>query len=297
MKYCDLHCDALTAQGTQQVTKARLKTGGCLLQCFAAFVKEGGFLTFSRLADGFDDLVAREGYNRVRAPADLREDAVNALLTSEGGAFSTIGELHALYDRGVRMAGFVWNTPTGAGFPNVCAGKGRSAREKKRGLTPFGREALSEMARLGMIADAAHGSDALFDEVAAFGRPFAVSHTGAASVFDVARNLTDEQIARLSDCGGVAGLYACAAFLSEDGSAAGQREALLAHAKAIVRAGGEDVLAIGTDFDGIPENAYCKDPSRVPAFLQLLADELGPRIAEKVARDNFLRLFSDVCGA
>ena len=46
MKYCDLHCDALTASGAPQVTKARLISGGCLLQCFAAFVEEGGYARF-----------------------------------------------------------------------------------------------------------------------------------------------------------------------------------------------------------------------------------------------------------
>ena len=38
MKYIDLHCDALTQEGVLQVTKERLAAGGCLLQCFAAYV-------------------------------------------------------------------------------------------------------------------------------------------------------------------------------------------------------------------------------------------------------------------
>ena len=41
MRYCDMHCDALTATGAPQVTGARLAAGGCLLQCFAAFVQTG----------------------------------------------------------------------------------------------------------------------------------------------------------------------------------------------------------------------------------------------------------------
>ena len=65
MKYCDLHCDALTASGAPQVTKARLMSGGCLLQCFAAFVGEGGYARFLQLADAFDVLCAREGYHKV----------------------------------------------------------------------------------------------------------------------------------------------------------------------------------------------------------------------------------------
>lgn len=303
MKYCDLHCDALTASGDAQVTKARLEAGGCFLQCFAAFVEEGGFARFSSLADKFDELVKKEGYHRVLCASDLKEDAVNALLSCEGGAWDSMEELCGLYARGVRMAGFVWNTPTAAGFPNfpdysgVCAGKiSPSVREDARGLTPFGHVSAEMMAQLGIIADVSHGSDALFREIAQKKRPFVASHSNAASVHNWARNLTDEQIALIADCGGVVGLNFCADFLSDDKSEGGQRTALLAHARAILNAGGEDVLAIGSDFDGIPANAYLPEPSRMPVFLQALADEFGARVAEKAARDNFLRVFREVCG-
>lgn len=303
MKYCDLHCDALTASGKKQVTKARLEAGDCLLQCFAAFVKEGGFSRFSSLADKFDDLVKNEGYHRVLYASDVKENAVNALLSCEGGAWESIEELRGLYARGVRMAGFVWNTPTAAGYPNfpdyqgLCAGRASpSVREEKRGLTPFGHESAELMAQLGIIPDVSHGSDALFWEIAQKKRPFVASHSNAASVQNCARNLTNAQIAAVADCGGVVGLNFCVDFLSDDGSAAAQRTAILAHVRAILNAGGEDVLAVGSDFDGIPENAYLPDPSCMPSFFETLADEFGVRIAEKAARDNFLRVLRDVVG-
>lgn len=301
MRYCDLHCDALTASGALQVTAERLAAGGCLLQCFAAFVGEGGFARFCLLADKYDAMCEREGYHRVLCASDVREDAVNALFTSEGGAFATLEELEGLYERGVRMAGFVWNTPTGAGFPNfpedtgLCAGRvSPSAREGERGLTEFGFAAAERMAQLGMIADVSHGSDRLFAEIASLKRPFVASHSNAASVQDWARNLTDAQIRMLADCGGVVGLNFCADFLSDDRSEQGQRAALLAHARAILDAGGEDVLAIGSDFDGIPANPWLPDPSHMPRLLQLLADAFGARIAQKAARDNVLRVLWEV---
>ena len=296
-----MHCDALTASGAPRVTAERLAVGGCLVQCFAAFVEEGGFSRFASLADKFDLLCRREGYRKVLCADDIREDAVNAMLTSEGGTFSSLEELKGLYDRGVRIAGFVWNTPTGAGFPNfpdyagLCSGRVAPAlRETACGLTEFGFAAAEYMAEVGIIADVSHGSDRLFADIASMKRPFVASHSNAASVQNWARNLTDGQIRTLADCGGVVGLNFCADFLSDDGSAEGQRVALLAHAHAVLRAGGEDVLAIGSDFDGIPDNAFLPDPSRMPVFLQLLADEFGARIAEKAARDNFLRVIRDV---
>ena len=299
MKYIDLHCDALTQEGVLQVTKQRLQAGGCLLQCFAAFVGGGGFARFLRLADAFDAMCLREGYHR--AENGLVADGVNAMLTVEGDALEgDIGRLDALYARGVRIMGFVWNTPASLGYPNfpdyagLCAGRVPfCVRETRRGLTPFGREALVKMQEMGMLADVSHASDALFWEVAARRRPFVATHAGAAAVHDVARNLTNAQIAALADCGGVIGLDFCADFLSEDTTAFGQREAMLAHAKAIVAAGGEDVLALGSDFDGIPANAYVPDPSYMPRFLEALSAAIGARAAQKAARDNVLRLFHE----
>ena len=303
MRYCDLHCDALTADGVRQVTGARLREGGCLMQCFAVFAGEGGFARASLLAEAFPAFCAREGLHPVTRADEMREDAVNALLTSEGGAFSTLAELDALYARGVRMAGFVWNTPSAAGMPvfpdyeGLKAGRVSCAvREGKRGLTPFGRAALERMEERGIIPDVSHGSDALFEEVAARGLPFAASHSNAARICGRARNLTDGQIARLADCGGVVGLNFCPDFLSERADASSQREALLAHARHIVKTGGEDVLALGSDFDGAPPNAAVPDPRALPPFLEALADALGPRAAEKAAYKNVMRLFRSVCG-
>lgn len=308
MKYCDLHCDALTAEGEAQVTRARLAEGGCLLQCFAAFVseREGRFRSALSLADKFDALCKSEGYNRVCRASEIREDAVNALLTvEEGGAIEgDLSKLRALYARGVRMMTLTWNYPNEIGYPCfpfydsffTDPSPDFTAREETRGLTAFGREAVEEMNALGMIVDVSHGSDKLVQDVAELSRvPFVASHSGARSVYDCARNLTDEGIRLIADSGGAVGLDFCADFLSDDKGAEGQFAAIVAHARAIVAAGGEDVLAIGSDFDGIPENPAVKNPAHLPRLLEALADELTPRVAEKCARSNFLRVFREVC--
>lgn len=311
MKYCDLHCDALTQEGEKQVTAEALRRGGCLLQCFAAFIspRERRFQTATALADDFDTLCREEGMHPVRSFSDLRPDKLNALFTvEEGGAVEGKAEnIDALYARGMRMMTLTWNYQNEIGFPNFpdyeALQTGRATldmRETERGLTAFGRAAVERMFALGIIADVSHGSDKLFYDVAALSKshdkPFAASHSGANSVYSCARNLTDEQIRMLADCGGVVGLDFCADFLSLDQSAEGQREAVLAHARAIVNAGGEDVLAIGSDFDGIPPNPYLKSPLDMPKLLEDLQREFGSARTEKFACQNFLRLFREVCG-
>ena len=147
----------------------------------------------------------------------------------------------------------------------------------------------------GMLVDVSHASDKLFREVAAYKRPFVASHSNSAAVQAWARNLTDAQLKAVADCGGVVGLNFCMDFLSDDKSAEGQRRALLAHARHILSVAGEDTLALGSDFDGIPPNSFLPDPSHMPKFLGLLADAFGSRVAEKIAAGNFLRVFAEVC--
>lgn len=303
MKYCDMHCDALTSKGVAQVSRELLLSGGCMLQCYAAFVKEGGFARFCELADDFDARVRLENLNAVTSAAQLREGTINALLTSEGGAFERVEELTLMYERGVRMAGLVWNTPTALGYPNFPDYEGSllgrvplTERDGEHGLSDKGFAAVEQMFALGILVDVSHASDKLFFEVASYRKPFVASHSDAAGVYDCARNLTDEQLRMLADCGGVTGLNFCADFLSDDTSERGQRDAILEHVAHVIRVAGEDVLAIGSDFEGALQNNYLPDASHLPKLFCLIADRFGSRVAEKIAYANFLRIFSDVCG-
>ena len=279
------------------------------MQCFAAFLFRPDGSLYRRalsLFDKFDGWCRDFGLNHVKRASDLKENTVNAVLTvEEGGAIDgDLNKLDEFYARGVRMMTLTWNYPNEIGFPCfpfydsffTDPSPDFTAREETRGLTAFGREAVEEMNALGMIVDVSHGSDKLVKDVAELSRvPFVASHSGARSVYDCARNLTDEGIRLIADSGGAVGLDFCADFLSDDKSAEGQFAAIVTHARAIVAAGGEDVLAIGSDFDGIPENPAVKNPAHLPRLLEALADELTPRVAEKCARSNFLRVFREVC--
>ena len=275
------------------------------MQCFAAFVsaRENRFRQAASLADSFYAFCEREKIKPVTKAGEISA-GVNALLTvEEGGAIEgSLEKLVYLYERGVRMMTLTWNYENEIGYPafpdyeGLLAGKRSFAeREVERGLKPFGFECVEKMNELGMIIDVSHGSDKLVKDVAASSKkPFIASHSGARSALNCARNLTDEGIKMIAESGGVVGLYFCADFLSPDLSEEGQREALLRHARAIVNAGGEGCLAIGSDFDGIPENPYLKNPSVVPDFLKLLSGEFGEGRAEKFAYKNFLRVFSEI---
>ena len=305
MNYCDFHCDALTQTKDKQITRQSLTEGGCLLQCFAAFVsaREERFQAVNKLIDGFYALCEAEHYNPITAYEQIDPSKINALLTvEEGGALEgDIKNIDNLYERGVRMLGLTWNYPNEIGFPNfpdyegLISGKTPFSAREGRGLTPFGYEVVRKMQETGMIVDAAHASDGVFFDIAAESArshtPFCVSHTGADAVLSCARNLTNAQIRTLASVGGVAGLYFCADFLSHDCSREGQRAAMLAHARTFLNEGGEDILVLGSDFDGIPPNAFLPSPAALPALYDDFVRAFGSRIADKIFYKNALEFF------
>jgi membrane dipeptidase len=60
------------------------------------------------------------------------------------------------------------------------------------------------MNRLGMIIDASHASDAVFDQLMALSKtPIILSHSGPRAMFDHPRNLDDARMRRLAKAGGV----------------------------------------------------------------------------------------------
>ncbi|MGN1077542.1 MAG: membrane dipeptidase, partial [Candidatus Gallimonas sp.] len=171
MRYCDLHCDALTTRNAPQVTRENLRRGGCLLQCFAAFssARENAYGETLALAEQFSALCGREGYHVVLRPADLDLQKTNALLTVEGGGGIGEGEkeeerLEELYARGVRMFGLVWNYPNGLAYPNfpdydgLSTGRSSFSARERRGLTKRGRRAAEKALSLGMMLDVSHAS-------------------------------------------------------------------------------------------------------------------------------------------
>ncbi len=73
------------------------------------------------------------------------------------------------------------------------------------GLSPFGEQVVREMNRLGMMVDVSHTSDATFDDCLRLSRaPIIASHSSCRTLCNHPRNLTDDQLRALRDCGGVA---------------------------------------------------------------------------------------------
>ena len=82
------------------------------------------------------------------------------------------------------------------------------------GLTPFGRDVVREMNRLGMMVDISHVSDKTFYDVLEVSRaPVIASHSSLRALCDIPRNMSDDMIRALAAKGGVVNINFNAAYL------------------------------------------------------------------------------------
>ncbi len=118
------------------------------------------------------------------------------------------------------------------------------------GLTRDGRVMVEALDAARVFVDLAHASPDTFHQAAdAHDRtlPLIVTHTGASAVYPMWRNLDDAQIRAVADTGGVVGVIFQAGFL---GQAVRDGRAVVDHLEAVIRAGGEEAAALGSDYDG-----------------------------------------------
>ena len=126
-----------------------------------------------------------------------------------------------------------------------------------------------------MIVDVSHLSDKGFWDIVEHGtRPFAASHSNCRALAHHTRNQTDGMIRALAEKGGIAGLNYYAPFLDADPTrperCRSTVELIAKHAAHYKQLGGAQMIALGSDFDGIDGPHQLENA----AFLPLLADAL-----------------------
>ncbi len=305
MSVIDLHCDALSLADENgvlrgQVTVEKMKRGGALAQCFAVFVppdqEQSAYGNYLAAVSRFYKLLEREKkeLSLALSPEDVlnneKNGKISAVLTVEGAAFLEGRErgLEEAYALGVRMLSLTWNHPNFLGFP--CS---LEEREDALGLTRAGEETVEKMQELGILLDVSHLSRGGFERVARLCRkPFLASHSCCYALCPHPRNLRDDQLRLLGETGGVVGLNYYSRFL-RPGASQSQIADLLTHARHIVNVAGIEALALGSDFDGIDTPVSFGDWAGMEEWTRALSREFSPREAEKICRENFLRLWKE----
>lgn len=189
---------------------------------------------------------------------------------------------------------------------NLICDSCASRVKRWHGLSPFGREVVAEMNRLGMLVDVSHVSDETFYDVLKYSsKPVVATHSCCRALADHPRNMTDDMIRALAEKGGVIQINFYPVFL--DGSFHEEEmytaprpsyKRIVDHIDHVASLVGIDHVGIGSDFDGIdiaPEGL--ENISMMPkVFEEMRRRGYSENDIAKVASENFLNVLSSSGG-
>ena len=240
------------------------------------------------------------GAELARTAADVRRVTARgdrAILLGLEGGHALAGRAEVLRELAAGGVRYVGLTHTNT---NRLADSSQDAA-RHGGLSPLGESMVREMNRLGVLVDVSHASDEAVADVLRVSRaPVIASHSSARALVDNPRNLTDAQIRGIAASGGVVmvnfyspvvnpaltpevmgavrqrlardhggDLTALWAAIRAEQRARGLPDPtlddVLDHVEHVARVAGVDHVALGSDFDGVPElPAGLEDVTRLP---------------------------------
>lgn len=278
MKFFDLHSDTITECCKQNKSLAENDLHISIEK--GEYLEEWTQVFAIWMPDEIRGKAAEEYYEKVLSK--YREEIKNAknvkpVLAVEGGSAlaGKLENVEKLFSDGVKIITITWKTDNELGSGSFS--------EIDKGLTPFGKEAVREMVKRKIIPDVSHLSDkSFYDLCDTTDFPFIASHSDCYSVNPHVRNLKDEQIKIIIERKGLIGLNFYNTFLGGDGSS----EMLIKHAEHILGLGGEDVLALGSDFDGCSINEEMRGIDKMQNLYDVFFYRFGQKITDKIFYEN-----------
>ena len=282
MRFFDLHSDTLY--------KAHNINKHLDSDCFHFSKKQSELLfeDFSQclaiwIPDDLPNISARELFDACLRKFNSEvssDDKKRLILTLENARIieKDLNYIYHLKESGIRIITLTWNAEN-------CIGGG--ADTKGKGLTDFGKKALKVIEDNNIIVDISHASDMLFyDVLSNTSKPIVATHSNARSLCGHRRNLTDEQFIEIVKRKGLVGLNFCEFFLNNEPSDASALD-VLRHAYHFLSLGGEDVLAIGTDFDGADVPRDLMGTKHIPYLYEtFIKGGFNQQIVQKIMYDN-----------
>jgi len=232
----------------------------------------------------------KDSLTLIQSLSDYDQNQTNAILSLEEGAVfeGNPAMVHYYRQWGVQMATLTWNFENDLAYPTSF-----NKDLMKLGLKKKGFEIIEAMEADKMVLDVSHLNDGgISDALQRAKRPVIASHSNCRSLCSHCRNLSDEQIRGIADTGGVVGLNFLPDFVENSENPRTTYRGLTQHLLHLYQTGGEDVLAIGSDFDGIEGDFEPADVSQMGEFVHFLQQntDLSERILDKVFSRNALRV-------
>lgn len=301
-KLFDCHCDTLTKvmeceqnliENNMQIDIARLSEFESATEIFAIWLDDKylteAYKNTNRAIDFFKSQIEKYGnyFSQVKTKEDLlnEENKVKAIVSIEGGEAieGSIDKLYEFYEKGVRLMTLTWNHKNEIGCGALSG--------ITDGLTDFGKSVVKEMNNMNMFIDVSHINEKGFwDVVKTTNKPIIATHSNSFTICNHPRNLKDDQLKAIAEMNGAIGLNIYPPFVRDSESVTS--EDLLRHIDFILNKTGEDVLGMGTDFDGISKSPKdLEDIGKLPKFYDLVSREFGEEIADKIFYKNMQKFF------
>jgi len=303
----DAHCD--TAEKLLDKDEALLSNTGHLslemmqsysgyVQFFAAWISKEEQNPILRTLEIIDK-IKTEIQKNMSQLEEIRsaQDLISVLACKKCGAVLAIEDARALcgslsvlrmyYELGVRAITLAWNDD------NDVADGALSARGA--GLTDFGKSVVREMNRLHMIVDVSHIAPKGFWDVLSISEaPVMASHSNCNAVCVHKRNLDDRQIVALIYQQGFIGINLYPIFLSNHGSA--DIATILGHIEHILSLGGENILGLGSDFDGVDNlpNGILGANDYISLFDEMARIGYSDALIAKITHENMINFMKRI---
>jgi membrane dipeptidase len=139
------------------------------------------------------------------------------LMGIEGGHSieNSLGLLRDYYRLGVRYMTLTWSNTND--WADSSGDIDDPTVKHHNGLTPFGKQVVAEMNRLGMMVDVSHVSDKTFWDVIEISKaPIIASHSSARALTQAPRNMTNDMLRAVSKNNGVVMVNFYPAFIDEE---------------------------------------------------------------------------------
>ena len=288
----DLHCDTfleLYKKG-QKIKNNKLHISLDNASDFSTYVQVGAIWSDYKLTnnEAFEkcllviDYIKKQNINLITNLNNLSKS--NFILGIEDARLINydLSRLDALYSLGVRVLTLNWKDNSHIG----------GAWNTSLPLTDFGKSIIKRCCDLGIIVDLSHSSLEVFNETTNLAKSFAfspiASHSNSFSICSHKRNLTDTQFKVLCELKSLVGISLVNEHLGDSASIS----TIIKHINHFLEMGGENTIAIGSDFDGVetlPKNIHTiKD---LNLLYPALSKEFGENIAKKIFFENAYSYF------
>lgn len=306
MKYFDLHCDTtlemLENESDLQTNKHHISLQQAseldtYIQCYAGFVADNYYWN----GGGFDHFKKHVAYlkEQIKKHKDIisfiysKEDFENAIkkpgnyaiLTMENalGLDDKIENVALVKEMGCKMITVTWN-----GENHFCFGA-----DYTKGLKPLGKALIREMDKENIIIDVSHANDwGMEDILSQTNSPIVASHSNMREIWPHKRNLSDIHFKEIVRRKGLVGINFYRHFLGGEFSTV---ENIAKHIDYMLSLGGEDIIAMGSDFDGAVLSEGLNGIGDVPKIEEYLLTKMNysQELVDKLFFHNAVRFFKD----